>query len=135
MAGYHCLMPTAFLSLHPIPNLLAFFRCNHITNLSICPRCNPYPIYQHFPLQNIPSINISLCKIYHPSIFPIAIHSQFVCIPLCYKSPNNPISSHFIALTHNGGTKTKNVRGRESTGHSLLFIYVTARLFWQGDGN
>ena len=80
MAGYHCLMPTAFLSLHPIPNLLAFF---------------------------------------------------FVA----FSFPNNPISSHFIALTHNVGTKTKNVRGRESTGHSLLFIYVTARLFWQGDGN
>ena len=27
------------------------------------------------------------------------------------------------------------VRGRESTGHSLLFISVTAKLFWQGDGN
>jgi hypothetical protein len=66
------------------------------------------------------------------------------CVPMpnllafffvAFSFPNNPISSHFIALTHNGGTKTKNVRGRESTGHSLLFIYVTARLFWQGDGN
>ena len=79
MAGYHCPMPTAFLSLHPIPNLLAFFFVAF-----------SFPIY--------------------------------------------PISFHSIAWAPHRDY-TKNVRGRESTGHSLLFISVTARLFWQGDGN
>jgi hypothetical protein len=66
MAGYHCLMPTAF------------FRCDPITNLSIFPRCNPCPIYQHFPLQNIPPINIS----YYNS-FPSYRH-YYLCNPIPY---------------------------------------------------
>ena len=68
MAGYHCLMPTAFLSLHPIPNLLAFF---------------------------------------------------FVA----FSFPNNPISSHFIALTHNGGDKNEKCPG-EGIHRTFIVIHL-----------
>ena len=65
------------------------------------------------------------------------------CVPMpnllafffvAFSFPIYPISFHSIAWAPHRDY-TKNVRGRESTGHSLLFISVTARLFWQGDGN
>ena len=52
------------------------FRCAPLPNLSIFPRCNPCPIYQHFPLQNIPPINIS-----HYNSFPI-YRLFFLCNPI-----------------------------------------------------
>ena len=60
-----------YLYFHVAPHdqSINIFRCAPIPNLSIFPRCNPCPIYQHFPLQNIPPINIS----YYNS-FPIYRH-------------------------------------------------------------
>ena len=60
MAGYHCLMPTAF---HPMQHN------PHLTSCGISFIATPYPIFR-----------IPRCEIYHQSLFLVAINPQFIGI-------------------------------------------------------
>ena len=72
MAGYHCLMPTALLSLRPHTQSIYISTLRPMTNLSTFPIAK-YTIYQYFPLQFIPNL----------SAFPFASNIKSICIPHC----------------------------------------------------
>ena len=60
MAGYHCLMPTAFRPMQHNP---------YLTSCGISFIATPYPIFR-----------IPRCEIYHQSLFLVAINPQFIGI-------------------------------------------------------
>ena len=81
MAGYHCPMPTALLSLRPHTQSIYISTLRPMTNISTFFVAPPYPICLYFHVAiHAQSINISHCKIYRLSIFPITIHSQAIAI-------------------------------------------------------
>ena len=75
-----------------------FFHCNSIPNLSTFPIAK-YTIYQYFPLQNIPSINIS-----HYNSFPLYRHSPLHLISNLSAFPiaTNPQSIPFPSISSVG---------------------------------
>ena len=99
MAGYHCLPQSAgIFSLQPYNQSVYMSTLLPIPNLSTFPIAK-YTIYQYFPLQNIPSINIS-----HYNSFPLYRHSPLHLISNLSAFPiaTNPQSIPFPSISSVG---------------------------------
>ena len=76
MAGYHCLMPTALLSLCPHTQSIYISTLRPMTNLSTFPIAK-YTAYQYFLLQFMPNLS---------AFFSMQPHTRYFNIPRCRKT-------------------------------------------------